>query len=246
MDAIQAIPFGGCQEPVSSLSHLLGAFYFAWLGTELVRRGRGDRARTLSLAIMTICSVVLLLLSSAYHVAFPGALREFMLRADVSAVFLVIAGSMTPVHAILFRGKSRWLALTIIWTLAALGIVVRMIFHESLDGRTGVMLFLVFGWGGAITFSMLWRRFGWQFVKPAFLSGMAYTSGALMLFFHSPTLVQGVIGPHELWHFTVLAGLGLHWNFVFQFASGKVAVNYQPVPAHQQERGMEPGDLQTT
>lgn len=246
MEEIHTLPFAGCQEPVSSLSHLLGAFYFAWLGMEMIRRGRGDRTKTISVAIMTITSVVLLLLSSAYHVSFPGAMRNFMLRADVSAVFLVIAGSMTPVHAILFRGRSRWLALTVIWTTAMLGMIIRMVFHESMGGRPGVMLFLVFGWGGAITFTVLWRKFGWRFVQPAFLSGMFYTSGALMLFFHSPTLVQNVIGPHELWHFTVLAGLGLHWHFVSQFAYGNLNWNFQPASDQQSQRSPEAGELQTT
>lgn len=219
MELSPIIPVAGCFEPVSSLSHFLGAVYFAWLGIELVRRGSGDRLRTGSIAVMTVSSVVLLLLSSVYHLTFPGPLREWMLRADVSAVFLVIAGSMTPVHAILFQGKSRWIPLTLLWTAALIGIVLRMVFYDLVSGRAGVIIFLVFGWSGVFTFLMLWRRMGWKFVRPVFLSGISYTIGALMLVFHGPILVTGVIGPHELWHFSVLCGLGWHWNFVFQFAA---------------------------
>ncbi len=231
------MPLAGCHEPVSSLSHLLGAFYFAWLATQLIRRGRGDWARTSSLTIMASCSVLLLFLSSSYHYFFPGPMREFMVRADISAIFLVIAGSMTPVHAILFSGRARWLPLLLIWTAAFVGIILRMIFYEAMSGRVGVTVFLLFGWAGTITFFVLWRRFGWTFVKPALLSGLCYTMGAVSLLLHRPILIEGVIGPHELWHISVLFGLGLHWYFVFQFAAGyePASVRYEPAPTEYEE-----------
>ena len=225
MDDIAIFPLPGCREPLSSCSHIFGALVFAALATVLIQRGRGDRMRTSSLAIMAVSSVLLLLLSGVYHLFWPGPMRAFMVRADVSAVFLLIAGCMTPVHAILFRGRSRWLALILIWTVAIMGILFRMIFFEAVPGTVGIAIFLLFGWGGVITAIVLWCRFGLTFIRPALLSGAAYTMGAIVLLLHSPTLVPGVIGPHELWHLAVLIGLGLHWQFVFQFASGM-----RPIP----------------
>ena len=57
-------------------------------------------------------------------------------------------------------------------------------------------------------------------MKPAVLAGASYTLGAIVLLLHGPTLVHGIMGPHELWHLAVLGGLSMHWKFVFQFASG--------------------------
>jgi channel protein (hemolysin III family) len=220
MDEIAVFPLPGCREPLSSLSHLFGAFVFAALATGLIRRGRGDWVRTSSLTVLAVSSVLLLMLSSIYHLFWPGPLREFMVRADISAVFLLIAGSMTPVHAILFRGRSRWLPLVLIWTTAVIGILLRMVFYRNVSGTLGIAIFLLYGWAGVITAIVLWRRFGLAFIKPAICAGISYTLGALILLFHGPTLVAGVIGPHELWHIAVLCGLGLHWYFVYQFASG--------------------------
>ena len=42
----------------------------------------------------------------------------------------------------------------------------------------------------------------------------------LLELFHGPTLVTGIMGPHELWHLAVLSGLSMHWRFVYQFAAG--------------------------
>lgn len=218
MDQSTILPLAGCYEPVSSLSHLLGALYFAWLGKELIWRVQGEPARSISLRIMTFSTVLLLVLSGFYHMTNPGPLREFMLRADVAAIFLLIAGSMTPVHAILFQGRARSIPLALIWITAMLGMALRIQFYNQITSRAGTMFFLLFGWCGFITFLVLLVRFGWKFVKPAFCCGMSYTLGAIALLCHRPTLISGVVGPHELWHIAVLAGLGFHWNFVYQFA----------------------------
>ena len=219
---IDVLPWMGCREPFSSLSHLFGAGVFAGLAVNLIRRGGADTVRATSLAVFGTTSVILLLLSGTYHVFWPGPTREFMLRADVSAVFLLIAGSMTPVHAILFTGVARWGALALIWFVEIAGIVWRMLFCENTPGPAGIAFFLLFGWGSAITAFVIWRRFGWNFVQPAVLSGLAYTVGAIGLILHRPILVAGIIGPHEIWHVAVLCALGLHWQFVNQFADGRL------------------------
>jgi len=64
------------------------------------------------------------------------------------------------------------------------------------------------------------ERFGFSFVRPLLLGGVAYTLGALVLSLHGPPLISGVIGAHELWHVAVLLGLAMHWRFVFSFAGG--------------------------
>ena len=221
---IEAIPWLGCREPFCSLSHFLGAAVFAGLSFHLIQRGRGDRVRTASLATFGIAAVVLLLLSGSYHLSWPGPTRSILLRADVAAVFFLIAGSMTPVHAILFTGFARSGSLIFIWAFAIGGVLWRMRFCNDTPGREGIVFFLVFGWGSLITAFVLWRRFGWRFIRPALFSGLTYTVGAMGLMLNYPILIPGIIGPHEVWHIAVLCGIGLHWYFVSQFATGQIPV----------------------
>jgi len=235
IDDIAAFPLPFCREPMSAISHMLGALVFAVMAILLIRRGRGDWVRTSSLVVMAVSSVLLLILSSAYHLTWPGPTRDFLLRADVAGIFLLIAGSMTPIHAILFTGRARWIALVGIWTIAVIGILFRMIFHAWISDAVGVSIFLLCGWGSLATAIVLWRRLGWTFIKPAVFAGASYTLGAIVLLFHGPTIIHGIMGPHELWHIAVLSGLAMHWRFVFQFAGGlqtskpqlKV-IHYQP------------------
>lgn len=210
------------REPLSAITHLCGAACFAAMGVDLLRRGRGDVVHMGSLLILATASVVLLTTSGLYHSMWPGPWRSLLVRADVSAVFLLIAGSLTPVHAILFRGLERWVPLALIWTTAILGIALRVAYFDSLSGEAGIGIFLLFGWSGAVTSIVVSVRYGWAFVRNGVFSGCAYTVGAIVLASHRPTLLPGIIGPHELWHLAVLAGLALHWRFVFQFASGEL------------------------
>ncbi len=215
---IYAIP--GFREPVSCFTHLFAAPVFAILGYFLVRRGRWNRGRRASLAVLAFSSVFLLSMSAVYHLLGPGTGRFVMRQLDVAGVFALIAATVTPVHAILFRGFNRWAPLLLVWSAAATGITLRSVFADNFPTGLGTALFLLLGWGGLISCVLLWRRYGFSFVKPLLWGGLAYTMGVVFLGLNRPTLIPGVVGPHELWHIAVIAGLSLHWKFVFQFADG--------------------------
>jgi channel protein (hemolysin III family) len=228
MDSIAVYGIPGIREPVNCLSHFLAAAVFAILSLNLVQRGRGSWGRTIGLAVLACSSVFLLLMSGIYHMLGPGARRDFMWHLDLAGVFALIAGTFTPIHAILFKGVGRWGPLLLAWSAAAIGITLRMIWSNQLPSVVGAAVFLAFGWSGALSCIVLWRRYGSSFVKPLLWGGVAYTLGVVFLELNWPVLIPGVIGPHELWHVAVLVGLGLHWRFVFQFASGAPTATMAP------------------
>lgn len=220
MDDIDVYPIPGFREPVSCFTHLLAAFVFAILSVYLLRRGRGSWGRTASLAVMAFSTLFLLSMSAVYHLLGPGTGRYVMKQLDIAGVFALIAGTVTPIHAILFRGFNRWAPLLLAWSAAATGITLRTIYSESLAPGVGTAIFVLLGWGGLISCVLLWRRYGFSFVEPLLWGGVAYTVGAIALILNWPILIPHVVGAHELWHVAVLVGLGLHWKFVFQFAHG--------------------------
>ena len=169
---------------------------------------------------MAVTSVFLLSMSGVYHLLGNGTGRYIMKQLDVAGVFALIAGSVTPVHAILFTGLQRWGPILLVWAAAATGITLRIVFWDSFPDGLGIGIFLLMGWGGAISCKQLWKRYGYRFVAPLLWGGVAYTVGAIILGLNWPTVIPGVVGAHELWHVGVLLGLGFHWKFVFQFAGG--------------------------
>lgn len=220
MNAFGTHSLPGFFEPVSCFTHLFAAPVFAVIGWFLLQKSRGSWARSISLAVMVVTTVFLLSMSGIYHLLEEGSARTIMMQLDVAGVFTLIAGTATPVHAILFTGLKRWLPLLIVWVSAAVGITLRIVFWNSFPSWVGIAIFLVMGWGGAASCLLLWRRFGYSFIEPLFMGGLAYTIGAIILGLHWPNVIPGIIGPHELWHVAVLVGLSLHWAFVFEFAAG--------------------------
>ncbi|MEM9400552.1 MAG: hemolysin III family protein [Verrucomicrobiota bacterium] len=219
MEIIDTFSIPGFREPVSCLTHLLAVPIFAILGYSLVRRSK-NWGHAVSLAAMVVCTVFLLSMSGVYHLLGPGSGRAVMRQLDIAGVFALIAGTVTPVHSILFRGFNRWVPLLWIWSAAATGITLRTIFSNSLPPEVAFTIFLIMGWGGLSTCAVLERRYGFWFIRPLLWGGLAYTLGVIVLSFDWPTLIPGVVGAHELWHLAVLFGLSQHWKFVFRFASG--------------------------
>jgi channel protein (hemolysin III family) len=213
----------GFHEPFSAISHLLGAVAFLLLGLLLLARGWGDWRRCVWLAIYVGSGVLLLTISAMYHMSRRGSpANELLLRLDHAAIFVLIAGTCTPMHALLFRGWLRWGPLTLIWSVAALGVASRMVRFAEMGAGALIAVYLALGWLGGISGLLLWRRFGKAFVRPLFLGGVAYSIGAMVELFHWPILVPSVIHPHEIFHIAVLVGAMCHWQFVWQFASGYV------------------------
>lgn len=223
-DAGRVLSIAGFSDPVSSLSHLAGAVVFAVLAVVLLRRGRGDAARMLSLSVFAFSCVLMLSLSGVYHLLSPDtAGREVLRRLDHAAIFVLIAGSFTPVHAILFRGAWRWGMLALVWSAALAGLIIKSVFFTAVPEWLGLMMYLGLGWLGILSALALARRYGMRFIRPILWGAFAYTVGAVAEFLRWPVLLAGVVGPHELFHLAVLAGISCHWAFILHIAAGAPA-----------------------
>ena len=210
-------PIPGFFEPVNALLHLAAALVFAVLGVRLVARARALDA--LFLGVFALAAVLMLSMSGVYHMLTrPGAGAAVLFRLDKAAVFVLIAGTFTPIHAMLFHGVVRWGGLALMWAAAATGVTLVTIFFEHVPYGLGTTLYIALGWIGGISVVVLWRRRGFRYVAPILAGGLSYTIGAILLGLGWPTIIPGVFGPHELWHIAVIIGLGLHWRFIARLA----------------------------
>jgi channel protein (hemolysin III family) len=217
------IPIPGFADPFSSLSHLAGAIIFAVLSVPMLLRARGQTDRVVSLAIFCISAVSLLSISGVYHLLEPnGDAREVLRRLDHAAIFVLIAATFTPVHVLLFRGWGKWGFLALIWTYAVVAIAVKTIYFHQIPKLLSLSLYLGMGWIGLYTCVSLWRRYGFEFIRPILWGGVAYSVGAVLEALRWPVIVPGVIQWHEIFHVAVLIGLTFHWAFNYQIADGSV------------------------
>lgn len=224
------IPFAipGFADPISSWSHLLGALFCLAAGILLVRRGRSRPAK-LSLALFAVSCVFLLSMSGVFHLLPRGTTgREVLKRLDHAGIFLLIAGTFTPIHVILFTGRKRWIPLALIWTAAAVGIVLKMVYFEDVPEGLGLLAYLGMGWLGAASSVLLWRDYGPSALELPVAGGIAYTFGAVLEYLSWPAAIPGVLGPHELFHLFVLVGVACFGKFIWEIAPGDLKKRQSP------------------
>jgi channel protein (hemolysin III family) len=204
----------GFDDPIASWLHLVGAVVAVVAARALIASG-ASRAERGALAVFGSSVVLALALSGAYHAAAEhGALRQVLQRLDHAAIWVLIAGTFTPIHAICFRGFARWGMLAIIWTAAVTGVVLKTVFFADFPEALGLFLYLALGWVGAISAVMLARAYSWRAGRPLLAGGAIYTLGGAVSILEHPTLWPGYVGHHELFHLAVLAALLLHWRFI--------------------------------
>jgi len=207
----------GFAEPINSWSHLLGAIVYFFLTIQLLRSTLVSGGYSLFIAIFGFSCVFLFSMSGVYHLLSIGGSGRFILRAlDHAGIYLIIAGTFTAVHGILFCGLMKWGVIILVWMLAINGIVLSTIYTESIPELWRLLSYLALGWLGIISGIFLWREHGMLFIKTFIFGGLAYTVGAVLEFFRQPVLIAGIFGPHELFHFAVLLGTGFHWAFVIK------------------------------
>lgn len=218
------IPVPGFSDPVSSWTHLAAAGASFVGGFFLMKRGQGSRPRIAALTIYTISLIFLFSMSGVYHLLEPGGTpREVLQRLDHAGIWVLIAGTFTPLHVILFRGAWRWLILLIVWTIAINGLVFEVIFFKSFPEWLILSLFLGLGWMGALTGYKFRESFHGESLRDLALGGIFYSLGAVIDFANWPTIWPQVIGAHEIFHVMVVVASYYHWRFIYLWADHPVA-----------------------
>jgi channel protein (hemolysin III family) len=218
------ISIPGFADPVSSISHLVVTVWFALAAVSLLRSARINRGRMLALGIYAGSVVLLFAMSGVFHLLpHDTGGRTVLQRLDHASIFVLIAGTFTAVHGILFRGWLRWGVITFVWVVTATAIPLKTVFFTEMPEWLGLALYLSFPWIGFISGLLLWRRRGVHYVASLVLGGVAYTAGAVLEFQRWPNPWPGVVHAHELFHFAVIAGAVLHWRFCTMIAAEAAA-----------------------
>lgn len=199
----------------SSLSHFIAALVLIPLSIFCVRKEKRSQGYRIALGIFCFSAVFLLLMSAVYHLLPPNCSgRVVFQRLDHAAIFLLIAGTFTPIHGICFRGFWRWMPLVTIWTIAVTGIILKSVYFNEISDVMSTGIYLGMGWLGAVTGGLLWAREGLAFIFPLLKGSAFYSLGAILEVFQEPVIIPGVFGPHEVFHIMVLAGIAFHWKFI--------------------------------
>ena len=202
------------EEIANSITHGLGFVAFA-IGLPILiatAHERGDALQVIGCSVFACCLVLLYAASTIYH-ALPASRAKHVFRvADHSMIYLVIAGSYTPFLLSVLRGPFGWTLLAVIWALAALGILHKLLLGMRFP-HVSTALYLGMGWLAVVAIGPISKHVpsGGQAWLAA--GGLLYTVG--VLFFAWERLRYG----HMVWHLFVLAGSACHFVAVMNYAT---------------------------
>ena len=202
------------EELANAISHLTGTVLaLAGLVLMLVFSAiKGNAWHIVSTAVFGTSMVILYLSSTFTHWLKPGKAKNFFFILDQIAIFLLIAGTYTPVALVALKGVYGWIMFGIEWGMAMAGIIYRISRpnrYESGVGLLSVILYALMGWLFLFFILNVLKMMSIGGIIWIFIGGAFYTLG--ILFF----LIKRLKYHHLIWHLFVIAGSISHFIAVF-------------------------------
>lgn len=212
---------GKMQNPVRGMLHGTAALFAIVATVFLVIRAPSAPSR-IAVAIFGLAMVGLYTTSSLYHsVPWSAVWKHRMQRLDHSMIFVLIAGTYTPMAIIALDGTWRWASMAVAWGLVAIGIIQHVVFPRESQALS-IALSMTLGWLGIFIIIPVAQAAGLGPVLFAMAGGIVYTVGMLFMVTGRPQMWPRVFSSHELFHVFVIAGSALHfvmhWRYIIPLA----------------------------
>jgi len=171
---------------------------------------RGTARHIVGATIFGSTMVLLYVMSTLYH-AFRGPRVKKVFRVlDHASIYLLIAGTYTPLCLATLRGAWGWSMFGVVWGLAVLGVTFKSIFLHRMEWLS-LTVYLLMGWIALIAILPLWRAMPTGGLAWLFGGGLFYSLGAILYG------MRRLPYHHALWHLCVLGGTGCHFACILGF-----------------------------
>lgn len=207
------------REPVNGLTHL-GAAVAALVGLGvLLVLGRERVLTQVSLLVYGASLVLMFAASGIYHsVDARPKVMAVLRKVDHSAIYLLIAGTYTPICLRFLTGAWQWGLLALIWTLAFVGIGVK-VFVINAPRWITAGVYLLMGWLAVIAVPEIVARVPVGALVGLLAGGVMFTLGAVVYILKKPDFFPEVFGFHEVWHIFVILGCLCHFVVIAVFVA---------------------------
>ena len=211
---MQPLPYSSREEVANSISHGLGLLLALVALPVLVLAAIeiGSVRFLVGVSVFGGTMVLLYLASTLYHSISHEAAKQLFRVFDHTAIFLLIAGSYTPFSLGVLHGPWGWSLLAIVWTLAIIGITLK-IRKRTRHSRMSIVLYVIMGWLAVVAVKPMVMLIPVPGILLILAGGLAYTGG--LAFFAA----QRIRYNHFIWHLFVIAGTTCHFFAVLWYAA---------------------------
>lgn len=204
------------REPVNSLTHFAGALLSVVGMVVLIWLTRGRPMQMVAVTIYGISSILLYSASTLHHgIKAEEPLRKWLKLFDHAAIYVLIAGTYTPVTLIALQGEYApwgWALFGVAWGFALLGLIFKLVWLNA-PRFLSTGLYLLMGWLALVAIVPMSREMSTLGLMWLALGGAFYSVGAVIYALKRPNLFAH-FGYHEMWHLFVLAGSISHFAMI--------------------------------
>ena len=198
------------EEMVNSITHAIGTLLsiVALVILLMVAQNQGDTLHLISFSIYGSTLILMYLSSTLYHSFSSPRIKDVFARFDHVSIFLLIAGTYTPILLINIHGFWGWSLLVILWAIALTGAVIRAIYLHRYR-KIMVFVYLAMGWMFILAGKQIYQSLPTISVTFLILGGVVYSLGVVFYMWRNLPYAHGI------WHLFVMAGSILHFFAIY-------------------------------
>lgn len=196
------------EEQLNAWSHGVGAVLGVVGLVLLIMYCDSSTLEIFSVSVYGVSIIILFLASTLYHAIKNENKKHIFRIIDHISIYLLIAGSYTPVTLITLSDSRGWLLFWLVWGIAALGLILKLFFTGRFE-IFSTLLYLVMGWLIVFDFSALANNMETNGLWLLFLGGLFYTVGIVFY------AINKIPYNHVIWHLFVLGGAISHFFMIF-------------------------------
>ncbi len=199
------------EEKLNAWSHGLGVgLGIAALVLMLLGVDQTNPFGLFSVIVYGLSIILLFLASTCYHAITSSKRKHYFRVADHISIYLLIAGTYTPVLLIAIPNGLGWTLFWVVWGIAAFGLVLKLFFTGRFE-RFSTFLYLAMGWLAIIPYTELTTALDAKALALLIGGGAAYTVGVLFY------AIEKIPYNHFIWHLFVLGGASCHFFMVYLY-----------------------------
>lgn len=211
------------KDPGSAITHFIAMILAIFAAGPLLIRAsvKHDSLHVFSLAIFIFSMILLYAASTTYHTLdISPKINKILKKFDHMMIFILIAGTYTPVCLIVLNNSMGYLLCGIVWAIALIGILIKALWIHCPKWFSSI-LYIGMGWVCVITITQLLKAlspaaFGWLLA-----GGILYTIGGIIYALKLSVFnaKHKCFGSHEIFHLFVMAGSACHFVLMFQYVA---------------------------
>ncbi len=211
------------REPGSAITHFIGMMLAVFASTPLlVKAAVSDGFTTfLAMTVFMLSMIALYGASALYHsVMVKDRLLRVFRKIDHMMIFVLIAGSYTPVCLIVLGGKLGYTLLVVVWTIAVLGMLIKALWITCPKWFSSI-IYISMGWVCLGVFGQLWNTLPHSAFLWLLAGGIIYTVGGVVYALKLPLFNNRhrYFGSHEIFHLFVMGGSICHFIFMYLYVA---------------------------